>query len=400
LLRALFDWVNITNPYGSDAGFAWDDDNGLRERKREILTNTMLSILNVAIGIAFVYLLLSLLVSALNEILLCWFDKRADFLKEALQQLLQDEDKVTQLLKHGLVDALSRKTEGTPSYIGAEPFTAAVLDIIRPADPKVVRTIDDFKTAVASLPPESKLRQSLSAILDEANNSVTAFKRGVSCWYDRSMDRVTGWYKHYAQTWLFWLGLAVAIACNVDSIHILQALSINPQLAAEAANVAADYLKTHKDASATSSPAPTPTPASPSASASESAPASPSPSPSASVSPPVTITAGFPSPSPSMVGASATPSPSLQSLITNVQTALGDIQNLRLPIGWDASQRAYFWDEHGVHKNRIVTGLIGWLLTALAVSLGAPFWFDILQRFVNIRANGRSPDEKDIGTKK
>ncbi len=33
-------------------------------------------------------------------------------------------------------------------------------------------------------------------------------------------------------------------------------------------------------------------------------------------------------------------------------------------------------------------------LTAFAVSLGAPVWFDLLNRFMNIRAGGKSPEEK------
>jgi hypothetical protein len=37
--------------------------------------------------------------------------------------------------------------------------------------------------------------------------------------------------------------------------------------------------------------------------------------------------------------------------------------------------------------------VFGWLLTVLALSLGAPFWFDLLNKFVNIRSNGKSPDE-------
>jgi hypothetical protein len=35
------------------------------------------------------------------------------------------------------------------------------------------------------------------------------------------------------------------------------------------------------------------------------------------------------------------------------------------------------------------------LLTALAASLGAPFWFDTLNRFMDIRGVGRAPEEKD-----
>lgn len=41
-----------------------------------------------------------------------------------------------------------------------------------------------------------------------------------------------------------------------------------------------------------------------------------------------------------------------------------------------------------------VVKLGGLLVTAFAVSLGAPFWFDTLNRVVSIRAAGRSPDEK------
>jgi hypothetical protein len=34
----------------------------------------------------------------------------------------------------------------------------------------------------------------------------------------------------------------------------------------------------------------------------------------------------------------------------------------------------------------------GWLITILAVSLGAPFWFDTLSRFMNVRSAGKPPD--------
>ncbi len=34
------------------------------------------------------------------------------------------------------------------------------------------------------------------------------------------------------------------------------------------------------------------------------------------------------------------------------------------------------------------------LLSTIAVSLGAPFWFDTLKRLVNLRTAGISPDER------
>jgi len=37
--------------------------------------------------------------------------------------------------------------------------------------------------------------------------------------------------------------------------------------------------------------------------------------------------------------------------------------------------------------------VLGWLMTIAALALGAPFWFDTLKRFMNIRNTGRSPVE-------
>ena len=52
----------------------------------------------------------------------------------------------------------------------------------------------------------------------------------------------------------------------------------------------------------------------------------------------------------------------------------------------EAGMRSWMW-------NVIPGHLLGWIITLLAVSLGAPFWFDTLNRFVNIRGAGRSPNE-------
>lgn len=38
--------------------------------------------------------------------------------------------------------------------------------------------------------------------------------------------------------------------------------------------------------------------------------------------------------------------------------------------------------------------LIGFVITALALSLGAPFWFDLLKKLVSIRSSGVKPEEK------
>jgi len=44
----------------------------------------------------------------------------------------------------------------------------------------------------------------------------------------------------------------------------------------------------------------------------------------------------------------------------------------------------------------VVTHVPGWFLTALAISLGAPFWFDVLDKFMVIRGTVK-PQEKSPG---
>lgn len=62
----------------------------------------------------------------------------------------------------------------------------------------------------------------------------------------------------------------------------------------------------------------------------------------------------------------------------------GQIDQLGLPVGWSGK----------VNPTTLPNRIIGWLLTAFAVSLGAPFWFDMLNKVISIRSSGRAPEEK------
>ena len=53
-----------------------------------------------------------------------------------------------------------------------------------------------------------------------------------------------------------------------------------------------------------------------------------------------------------------------------------------LPIGWDSMPRS------------IALAVGGWLVTASSVFFGAPFWFDLLQRLVNLRGAGGKPESR------
>lgn len=279
----------------------------------------MSTILNLAIGLVFVFLLFSLVVSALNEMWLTFLDRRSDFLQEGLREILHDADEgawINKICQHGLVDALSRHQgkESRPAYIGPESFTAAILDLLHPATPEKIRTIKEIQDGITALAAANpKLKESLTAIMDEAQGDLTQFKAKIGKWYDLSMDRVSGWYKKYAQRWLLILGLALAIFCNVDSIHIINALSSDPVLLQASVDQAVAFAKEN------------PTPSAPS-------------TPKADVK--------------------------LSDLMDKTGDALSKLNSVKVPIGWNESQWEYFHKPGsnlaGWHLGHLLSAVMGW----------------------------------------
>lgn len=68
----------------------------------------------------------------------------------------------------------------------------------------------------------------------------------------------------------------------------------------------------------------------------------------------------------------------------NVKDLRNEVQQIQiLPIGWPQGLPTDFWGQ--------IIKIFGLFITTIAVSLGAPFWFDILNKLVNIRGTGKQP---------
>ena len=74
-------------------------------------------------------------------------------------------------------------------------------------------------------------------------------------------------------------------------------------------------------------------------------------------------------------------------------------QTSRLPLGWEG-ENPFNWEEtNAITKQSIpgwdcrdwVSHILGWTITAFALSLGAPFWFDALKKLINLRTSGSPP---------
>jgi len=162
------------------------------------------------------------------------------------------------------------------------------------------------------------------------------------------MDRVSGWYRRKTQLIVLGLALLVTLVVNADTIMIANSLSRDAVL--RAAIVAAAQ-ETAKE----------PPPEIDEAAGIEGAPP---PSPTDSNAP-----------------------------LTRITQLREELQQLQLPIGWSRRDG----DPRQVPDPRDIQGwfmkVLGLLFTTIAVSLGAPFWFDTLSKLINIRAAGKPPAE-------
>ncbi len=321
-------------------------------------------ILGFAIGTIAIYLALALMASGIKEYMAGIFAWRGKYLSRAIALMLdgmtgyppamggivpwltnhfsrgqprpQGTSPITasDILEHPLVPGSAAQP---PSYIEAKAFSSALLNLLDRGSQ--APTFDTVRNAVQAL-PDGGLKTTLLALISDSEQDLDALRARIESWFDATMDRLQGTYQRFARYMLLLIGLVLALALNVDSFRVANSLWQSPALRDGMARVASDMVSQ----------------------------------------------GGFPT----TVGA---PGPSSQATASDAQTAvqqaisaLQAVQTLQLPIGWQAGALSSSLSVRGW----IVT-VFGWLITALAISLGAPFWFNLLQDLLNLRSSGPRP---------
>jgi hypothetical protein len=263
---------------------------------------------------------------------------RAKNLEEGIRSLLSDPEGTGHSLKffdHPLIKGLSKDGK-RPSYIPSSLFALALMDIVAPSDPaKGSRTIADLRTGVSNLPEE--LQKTISSLLDSAEGDLKKARESFEKWFDEAMDRVSGWYKRESKKIIFACALAVTLVLNADTISITKTLFRDPTMRAGLVATAQEIAKK-------------PTNNNP------------------------------------------------EENQKNINLVKEEMSKLQFPLGWTKdSVAALGWTTEPFH---IWTTLwetlikaLGLFLTGLAVSLGAPFWFDMLNKFINLRTAGTKPEK-------
>lgn len=302
-------------------------------------------VIDTAVALIFVYLILSLLCSAVQEWIAQLLGLRSSNLRERLADLLGDAQAL-QVLGHGVMNGLGsngsladwlaarlgRPDLRRPSHLPTDRFVSAFMATVGQA-------ADDGQKLQAAIRaiPDPRLNQAATALLNDAKGEVDAFRARLAAWFDESMATASAIYRRKVQWWLLGIGLLVTVALNVDTLRVARVIFGNETLRAA---LVADAV----DVAATAQPA-----------------------------------------------AGGQPAISAQEMTDLLKT---------LPIGWTCPAPASgnvssaSADAVELCANFSPWTLLGWMITAVALSFGAPFWFDILGLAVNLRGDGSRKQQR------
>ena len=313
--------------------------------------------LDVAIGVLLLFLVVSLLGSAIVEAVGGFFHRRSKNLWDTIDLMLGQasieetgEKLVDRIYRQPFVTTLvqpkaqrlypKKLEEGTrtrdvrsfksgldpdvrkrrfhgPQHLGSKAFASSFIEAIKP-DGIVDDSVAELKSAVADFP--DAISKPIGALLAEIGDDFVAARERIERWYDDHMTAVSVWYRRQTRYFLFVAGLVIAVVGNIDPVAATKTLYRDDAVRESVLQQA------------------------------------------------------------ELIGASeCEPSEQVGERIECLRDELGG--SVAFPVGWSGiDHSAASW----------TLRVVGWLLAAGAVTIGAPFWFDLLRRALAHRRGGSS----------
>jgi hypothetical protein len=307
-------------------------------------------IIDVAIGIIFIFILVSIICTTVREGIEAKLKSRAAYLEHGIRELLHDRTGANiaqSFFTHPIINglfageykkgkdverpAMFAKGGSLPSYIPSKSFAMVLMDIAARGPVNAnnangsapILSVENIRANISNIQNEAVQRILLTAI-DSAQGDLDLLQKNIEVWFNSSMDRVSGWYKRTTQRILFVIALFIAVGLNINTITI------------------ADYLYHNKTAR-------------------------------------------------SIIVARAAAAQKDSSFMN--QDMQNQLAALNLPIGWGKTWKTIQPEGYDGVWNGGLLHVFGWLLTALAATLGAPFWFDLLNKIMVLRSSVKPPLE-------
>jgi len=313
---------------------------------------SLYALLDVAIVLTGIYTALSCVVSWSNEQIAAVLLLRGETLYVGVLNLVMGEASLASgIFEHPLVTCTRNDKNGKPdlskpyrpSYLDARSFSVALWQSVNEgkasASANVAATVVGAPQALISSLSNSvdalsnpELKKALSSLLEQAGNDYKQLLAVTDGWFNAQMDRVSGWYKRKSQYFITGIALAVVVVSGLDSLEIATRLYADPDAREK-------------------------------------------------------IVAG--------ISAAVPPATSRSSDSINQQSVISP-QEQAVTKAIDAQALTNFgsffhlpWNGGYWHH------IPGMFVTLVALTLGGPFWFDLLSSLVNVRSAGRKPQRGD-----
>jgi hypothetical protein len=306
-----------------------------------------LKLIEVAIGLIFVYLLLSIFAMVFMEMISTFLRMRGELLKSTIEKMLFNKDKnpekINKFYDQPLILFLgddvttwsfldrfiSKKYKKLPSYLKCEDFYNTFLTFIN--DEKFSDSLTEIEAKISLAPFSENTKSHLRFLIQKSKGDVVNFKKEIFSWFEECMERANTWYSRKVQYILLFLGFIIALSVNGDTLRMIRKLNNDEKLRSELVKSASDYVKENP----------------------------------------------------------TNPNVSKDSLKIKIgeeyNSLISDSHQL---LGWEKNSDKKYFDEQ-MHFESIFAKIFGFLLTAVAISLGSNFWFDLLKRLFNIRTLGK-----------
>lgn len=383
--------------------------------------------LDVVIGLIFIFLIYSLLATTINEGIAANLNLRGRKLEHAIRRMLDDgfhtehtfwsvawdilksvfyrfkkfilyfrftcpvpkETKnmsfVELFYNEPLIKYLGEnKISKRPSYISPDFFSKAVLKILfdKGKSPEITACLEGLtdeekfihiKKGAATLTEINETRTLLLTMLDNSNEDIEVFKSKLENWFDETMHRASGWYKKQSQVITLLIGFSIAVTFNVDSIKLVKQLSRDKEAAKKMTALSVQYVESHKDSTGHLSEK-------------HEAIAK-----SFFLRADSLIKSDFKSAN-QIIGIGWDYSDSLKKFcnnkLKNHEKCIQPCVFKKIPVKTNYQKVEFIFSNFNFRT------ILGYIITAIAISFGAPFWFDLLSKFVSIRGAGTKPTTK------
>jgi hypothetical protein len=310
--------------------------------------------IEVVIGLIFVYLLLSLLATVINEFIANILSLRGRNLRKAIAHMFPEGDgdfKIKKFFDDPYIKKLSQRPIFTRMRrIHSDYLPKGMIsDILAKAvfsSNSGVEDVDELEKKIDKMfVPKSETNRILKRFVSEAHGNIEQVKLRIESWYDDIMDLATEWYKSKVRLILLGIGFVICVLVNADTFTIAKRLWVDPAARASMSQMAEGYVES------------------------------------------------------GAVDMGGLDSLSFEarhdSLLARRDRLLRKIETTEsvLGMGWgDFAGAGSFWGKVKHVFGSFPGRIWGWLLTTLAISMGAPFWFDILNRVVRLRHGGRQAE--------